>query len=587
MQPEEIARKVRKSRAWDHDIKFVDGRFIEEVVLDFQKAHARGAEAEAEALLAKIVGNYAMYRPAWGKGFAQFTDSQEDGELLHDEIVWRCCIKFKTSNCLKEKGRAFNAYYVSACLHQMRNMKSSSEALKNYPRVPCPICRQEVPRINAAHLTHAITLDIYKKEHKNHALVSPDGTTVCPFSGKRIPELTEAIVNRHVGYYTVQDYVREFGDAERRVPFLCPVSGIQVPKIDAAYLDCLMHGYTLAEFVRDFPACQALVTCGISGERVTSVDQPYLDKVLKQKGRERVSLEEFLKSHPTVTSKARQEDVENPYTGKKVKEITLEMLRQARVTVKEHLERNATLFLNYNYPKYQRCPFTGKKLRNFTREYLVAIGKSVYDFYRMACKYPLRRWAVRCAVCGEWVPNIWDHLDQARHSYAPPTTMEEFEQEYGTGATRITISTNAYKENNEGESIHVADLVPQPQPGVAENVDLVDQLMNKAGDATDRKIAMSVGKTQDLDGIWHSVAKKNMIILKEPISSKDTTKSVSNSVASILGTRDFELAGRILAGKKEIEVLHPSKQTVKERLARMLIESDIGAKFALKETNAS
>ena len=598
MNAEDIAKKIRKSRAWDHDIKFVDGKYIEDVVLEYQKAHAEyekakkvkgeiqkpqrakieGCKVKSEILLEKIVKNYAIYRLTWGKGFAQFIDSVEDGEIMHDEIIWKCCLKFKSENCLKEKGKAFNAYYVSACLHQMKNLKSSMEALKNNPRVPCPICHEDVPNINAKHLTHEITLERYKKTYRNHVLVSPDGTTVCPFSGERIPEITETIVNRHAGYYAVQDYVREFGDAEKKGSFRCPVSGLTVGSISTSYLASLLPGYTMEEFVRDFPGCSALVTCGISGDRVASITQGHLDQLLRQKGRRRLSLAEFAKTVPTLTFKAKQEDVINPYTGEKVKEITLEMLRKAGTSVKQHLGKHATLVLNYNYPKYAKCPFTGRSMKMFTKEYLMTIGKTVYDFYQITSKYPLKRWTVKCAVCGEWVPNIWDHLDNVKHSYAPPTTVEEFENEYGSGSMKAIVSTNSYVTNSEGESVHVADLFPS-RKRESGGLELSEELDRVAEDPLDKEIARSVRNFQSLEDIWHSVAKENIVTLKEPLSSGTTLKSVSNTVATILGTREFEMVGPIPVGKREIKVFNPSKNTVKEKLAKMILNSEIGMRL--------
>ena len=576
MEAEEIARKVKKSKAWDHDIKFIDGRFVEDVVLEYQ---ATRPGPKKEALLDKIIKNYRIYRLTWAKGFAQYIDSIEDGEILHDETIWKCCEKFKTENCLKERGRAFNAYYVSACLHQMKNLKSSMEAAKNYPRVTCPICEEEVHHINAKHLLHLVTLDRYKKTYRNHALASFDGTTVCPFSGERVAEITESLVNRHDGYYAVADYVREFGDSEAKGPFTCPVSRLVVDRIDASYLAGLMAGYTMEEFVQDFPECKGLIACGISKEKVVSIDQEYLDDLLRQKGRQRTTLDEFLKKNQTLTPKAKQEDVVNPYTGEKVREITIEMLRQAGTTVKTHLEKYATLFLCNNYREYVRCPFTGRKVKHFSREYLVTLGKTVYDFYNAVCKYPLKKWTVKCAVCGQWVTNIWDHLDAVKHTYAPSASVEQFENEYGSAAMKATVSTNAYFTNKEGESIHIADLFPQGKQVEMEQVELEDCLMTVAKDDLDKKIAKGVRNSQSLEDVWSSVSKESTVTLEEPVSEDDTPRTVIGAIASVLGTGEFDLREPIKVGEKAIKVVEPSRHAVKTRLIRMVMESEIGVRF--------
>ena len=58
-----LVAKIKNSKHWDHDIKFVDGKFVEERVKEYQNS-------KDQDLLIKIIENYRIYRPLWARIFA-------------------------------------------------------------------------------------------------------------------------------------------------------------------------------------------------------------------------------------------------------------------------------------------------------------------------------------------------------------------------------------------------------------------------------------------------------------------------------------------------------------------------------------
>src|ERR1039457_683178 len=106
-----IIAKIKGTRHWHHDIQYIDGKFVEETVKEFQLT-------SNEDLLVKIIDNYSIFRGTWSKAFAQYLDGDIDsGGLMHDEIVWRAAFKFNREKSQKPDGKAFNAYVVSALLN--------------------------------------------------------------------------------------------------------------------------------------------------------------------------------------------------------------------------------------------------------------------------------------------------------------------------------------------------------------------------------------------------------------------------------------------------------------------------------------
>jgi uncharacterized Zn finger protein (UPF0148 family) len=397
-----VIKKIKSTKHWHHDIQYINGQFVEEVVKEFQRTNC-------EDLLTKIIDNYSIFRGEWAKAFAQYLDGDVDaGSLMHDEIVWRSAFKFKREKSRKPDGKAFNAYVVSALLNQLKNQRNARMSHKNHPRVVCPVCNEEVYQIDHKHLRHSIDLERYKKALPAYPLVSAGGMTLCPTHEAEVKEINQAYLNRITGNYTLEDYRFEHGSKTIR----CPVSGSELRRVDNAYPSSLMSGYTAEDFLVDFPNFVGAVTCPFTGKRVLEINQRHLDAVVNKNGMKNVpSLEDLVESLPNLTLSVRQVPVTNPYTGKKVLEITLPMLASAGTTWKDHMEAYAGFWLDKEYPEGVRCPFTGRKTTIIRQEDLKSLGKTVSEFYAAVSKYPLQKFQVRLATTGEWVDNVWDALE--------------------------------------------------------------------------------------------------------------------------------------------------------------------------------
>lgn len=565
-----LAKEIKKTREWHHDIRLINGKFVEAVVKEYQ-------ETNSEDLIKKIIDNYGIFKARWGRLFAPFLDGDtEDGELMHDNIVWRSASKFKLSKARKSNGKSFNAYLVSALLNQLKNLRNAGMSFKNHPRAKCPICGEQVYQIDQKHLEHRINLKRYKKMFPTYPLVSYDGMTRCPIFGTDIEEVTFPYLNRMAGRYTVQDFWQEFPELRVSGPYTCPLTGTKLRKVTEEYLSGLLDGYTMEEFVKDFPNFPGIIDCQIECfPPTTEVTQEYLDKCLEQTGANmRFTNARFEKEFPNFTRKARQVPVVNPYTGKEVLEITPIALAQAGTNVKEHLNAHAGLILDRSYYELIYCPFTGRRTHMIKQADLEKLGRSVQEFYQATNKYPLRKYQVKCAICGEWVDNIWEHLADVSHCYAPVIPMEEFEKNYGLSAIKKTVSTNSFVESDSGDSIHIADLF-NIKESTSDALEVEDSLAQVSQDDLDKRIAHSVRDAQTLEDIYHLSAK--IILVPLPFEYKQgMLKEVRELVAREIQDHDFDLLAPPARGAEEVDVMIPSRQTIRQRLRRMICESDLG-----------
>jgi uncharacterized Zn finger protein (UPF0148 family) len=576
LSDKKIKEVIKKSKVWDHDIKYVEGRFIEDVVTEYQ-------QTGSEDLLHKILNNYLIFRSTWGRAFAQYCDSQDVGEMLHDQIIWKAAKGFNTAKCEKQKGSAFNAYYVSACLNQRKNLRSAHEAAKAHPYIKCPICQEEVYQLTEQHLSHVIDLERYKRMFPRYPLVSVDGAVRCPVSGKMVDEITEWHLNKENGRYTVDDFKQEYANALPKGPFKCPVTGIKLSQVSSAYPSQIMAGYTEADFIKDFPNFEGLVRCPFTGTKKLEISQQHLDSVLRQKkSAQRYSQATFIKEFPNATISALQVKVKNPYTGRMVAEITPEMLEEAGTTIRKHLEDHAQIWLEKYYPDGIRCPFTGKSTRKITRKHLESIGKTTYDFYNAVCKYPLKKWHVKCAICGEFVENVWSHLLEKEHTYATRVSIEDFEQAYSGKARKAKVSTNAYLTNDSGDVVHVADLLPAKIHNVPP-MDVEDSLIAVAQSEDEMRIAKAVRHAKTMDDVAFLAAKRVPIQLRAAFKESDG-KLLRGTVAQQMEKDetmkdyaerdDFDVVAPEV-GATTVEVAMPCIDTIRATLVKMIEISDL------------
>lgn len=565
---------MKKSKKWHHDIKQIDGRPVEVVVEEFQKTNI---EEVRDDLLTKIIENYSIFRNGWANAFAQYMDNDvESGELMHDEVVWRAAKLFDMTRAKKVTGKAFNAYMVSSQLNSLKNLRNTKMSHKNHPRIQCPICGEKVFQIDEKHLTHEIDLDRYKKSYPNHPLISLDGMTKCPVTGDIVEEITESRINRIFsteghGYYTVEDFKQEYKDL---IPtnIKCVMTGIIMSEVDNSYPSSLMAGYTESEFINDFPDFKGIFICPFSGEKKLEITQEHLDKVFNQAGRPRLEMSFFLDRYKFYTTKPRKMPVMNPYTGKMFPELTLGMLKEAGTNLKDHLSRYSTIQLNKRYDAGIRCPFTGRKSYMITPEDIEKTGHTVHEFFQVTCKYPLRKWQVKCAISGEWIENAWKHLVSGKHNYATPMTLERFKIEYGS-STKATISTNSYIESDSGDSMHICDMFIKKIHS-HDALEIEDSLVKHAADELDNKIVKSIRKAHTLEDLFYMASDKQIVHLSTPFKM-GMTKEVKQEVKDKLKASDFDISMIPKEGATEVTVLIPSREVIKRRLSRMIAISDL------------
>jgi hypothetical protein len=561
-----VADEMRKSRHWHHDIKYIDGAFVEDVVLRYQQTNE-------ETLIQKILKNYEIFRPKWGRTFAPYLDDDvNDGESMHDSIVWKSASKFKLGKARKANGRAFNAYLVSALLNQLKNLRNARMSHKNHPRVQCPVCRESVYQIDQSHLAHRFDLERYRRTYSNYPL-SSDGQVPCPITGMLQDAITIAYVNRIGGRYSVEDFWDEFPEIRLgRRGLRCPVSGTTVKEFDDEYFRGL--GYSEQEFVDQFPEFRGIILCPFTKEeKFVVVRQEYFDKLFGQQGDPRITQEKFDAEYPNFTVKAKQIPVFDPYGKRTVPEITPKMLAQVETTVTKHLEKYATIILDKTYPDLITCPFTGRKTHVVKTSDLERLGKTVLEFYHATCKYPLRKFQVHCAICGKWIDNVWSHLEEEEHTYAQPMTTEQFENSFGCGTSKAVVSTNAYVENDAGDVVHIGDLFGESVDEV-DFLELEDSLLKVAQDDLDRRIAKAISGAHTVEDIFFLAAEKKEVKLPFAFRS-GMTQEVRQAIKGHLGDVDFDIAFLPQEGQRMVLVMVPGRQTVRDRMRRMIEESDL------------
>jgi len=559
----ELIQKLKAN--WDHDIKRVDGQFIEDIVMKFQKTKRKD---KREQLIRKIIDNYALFLKKWSPLMLPFHDNDMEAvNAVYNEVIWRAALKYKPKKGYKNKGKKFNAFLVSSLINRCRNDRTKESSIRHHPNFPCPICKETVHSIDANHLKHIVTLRRYQQVYKNYPLVSSDGNIRCPISGQFIPAITHEHLNRVAGYYTVNDFKYEFSHLLPKSPVRCPITMMSVKELDSDYLSSIKRGYTAKQFLNDFPDFTDIVACPFSGQKLLEVTQEHLDKVLKQEDKTQYTMRHYLKTYPHAPIKSKPVKVMNPYTGKMVWKISPLMLKQANTTAVEHLQRYVKYKLNERYQDFVFCPFTGKRTHRITRSYLRKIQRTAFEFYCANSQYPLQKWQIRCGVCGEWVDNIWDHLKAAEHIYSEPMTMEEYISIYGVGATKQTVVTNSFTENEEGESMPLADVLMQKKNAM-HPADFEDSLLRGAIDEFDRKVAfITARKSNTFDDVLHFVPER------KTISLPPKTKKIRQFIKKQLGINDFDF--QPADDEKEVEVTIPCKETVKETLLRLFKESDL------------
>lgn len=565
----QITKKMNAiQKRFHHDIKFIDGKYVEDVVKEYQ-------ETKNEDILLKIIKNYEIFAKEWAYNFSPFCDNDLDaGEAMFREVIWQSAEMFKPEKALKTKGRAFNAYWVSTALNQMKNSRSARMSHKNSPRCSCPVCKELVYQIDARHLKHVIDMDRYRKMFPKYPLVSTDGAIPCPINGEMVDRITEPYLNRINGSYRLEDFVQDYPELLPKFPLICPATLNSIKKLSAAYPSMIERGYTEKEFVSDYPNFAGNIKCPFSGKKLLEITQEHLNKVMGQRAdKTRMGLARFKSRYPNATLKARQVPVLNPYTNKMVAEITPEMLAEAGTTVMEHINSHATIILDDFYPQFIICPFTGRRTKKITKNDLREINRKPIEFYFAVCKYPLRRFQIHCAICGEWVDNIWTHLETAKHTYAKPMTMDEFEFEFGMNATKIVVSTNSFYNNEQGDSVHVADLVVKRIKNM-DPLEIEDSLMAVAKDDLDRSIASAIRSFETMEDICYAAAEKRKIKLSTPFETGNS-RIVREAVRRKTKLEDFDFAMQPQDGAKKIEIIVPGKDTIKTRLLRMIDSSDL------------
>jgi hypothetical protein len=561
-----IVERMKKNKRWHHDIKFIDGEFVEEVVKRYQVTGDI-------LILEKIVANWSIFRDEWARAFAPYLDGDlEAGSMLHDEVIWRSARNFRRDKCLKPEGYAFNAYVVSALLNQLKNFHGKGRTGKHHPEILCPLCGEWTYALDGKHLKHLIDIDRYVRKYPTYPLLSIDGRTKCPYSGVPIDEITVEHVNRIKGKYETKDFRKE---AERWLGSSrkCPVSGLDITMPLDEHAGTLMDGYTGEQMLSDYPE---LRTDPVPKESLESLaSNEAIRMLLKRISSDRLTLPDVEDDLPFLTIRTRMVDVVNPYTGKTVPEITIKMLAEAKTTWKEHMGTYATIVLGKNYPHLVTCPFTGRKMKAITREHLQEIGRTPEEFYVAVCEYPLRKWQVRCACCGDWVDNIWTHLQSKEHYYAPSTTSEEFELTRGT-LTKLRITNNSYVQNDSGDTVHLADLFGK----VAKknnSVELEDSLLAVAKDDLDKAIARAFATEgcQNVADICFSCAKRKVVRLPKQIDASMGSSVLRDMISRATNGKDFDIADEIKPGRSKIAITTPSRSTIKRRLVKMVKSSDL------------
>jgi hypothetical protein len=545
--------------SWSHDIQYIDGTFVEDVVTKFQAATD---EEEGRVLLSKIFRNFDIFMNEWANIFAPWVDAGlPDGRNRFFEVLWKSAEKYAHEKTKKRKGKAFNAYFVSALINTEKNLRSLRG---RNPLIRCPVCEEDVQMINDSHLLHLYDVDRYCKTFVGYPLSSWDGMVTCPFTKARVGELTEAYVNRVAGGYSAADWLMDFDRS--RGPFPCPVTGLLVNPDSSWYPGILAKGYTEEEFVSDFPDFPGIIECPFCSKRMLRMT----DEHLASHAKDRISLDTLKRDLPNITIRARPVKVTNPYTGESVDEITLDMIRAAGTTVRDHLERYHTIKIGHRRKKPFFCPFTGKPTYTMKKERLVRLGRTPYEFYQATCQFPLRRFQIRCALCGEWTDNIGAHLDEAKHAYALPVTFEEYKKSYG-GKTRNSVQAMSFVEHEDGERTSAVDAFTE---GARCDIDCLQDLLDMsmvftrfARDALDRRIIESMNGATSLVDVCDRCVEKRAVTLDAPYEGEGVT-ALAREIKK-LGIKDFDVFAPPAEGGVDAFIVEPSRTTIFKRLRRM------------------
>jgi hypothetical protein len=202
----------------------------------------------------------------------------------------------------------------------------------------------------------------------------------------------------------------------------------------------------------DYPSFPGIIECPFSGRMTLNMTQEWLDMVLKQHPCcSRYTWIDFNRQYPNFTTQTRQVHVYDPYSKKTVPEITAQMLDSYGTSVTEHLKKFATIFIDQSYRRSVRNPFTGDRSQIIKSCDLEQMERSSTEFYHATCEYPLRKFQIKCGICGQWTENMWSHLEKIEHNYAPVIHLDKFFSDFGIGSTKRIISSNSYVENDSDE----------------------------------------------------------------------------------------------------------------------------------------
>jgi uncharacterized Zn finger protein (UPF0148 family) len=557
-------------KKWHHDIKYIILQsdevpagisltgtppykiWVEEAVMMYQST-------KSEVLLQKIMDNYMIFQFQWARDFAPYLDGGiDEGKDLFVEVVWRSAEMFDMSKLKKPMGKAFNAYLTSALMNKRKTLKT--QRFKG-PPIECQVCGARMSYIDEKHLEHAMTIKTYREMFPTYPLVSHDGKTLCPYTGEKVNFVTIERVNRVAGYYTVEDWMKEYGGLfpDRR----CPLTGLNIGE---NYPEILAPMYTVNDLKNDFPNFQVFIKCPVTEKEIFYVTQRHLDENVNKERTKRISMAEFARAHPRATLYAKQVPVVNPYTNETTMEITLEDLKAANTTVREHVQKYHTIVINQLYEKEFVCPFTGRLRESITTNELKDLGVTPMQFYLATCKYPLRKFKVRCAVCGKWVENIWSHLEEANHSYATPMSVSEYEQKHGARSRSFMVIKTSM-ENDEGDDTKLTDLVSAKVTHPDIMMDLQHALKKVATTDLDRRIAGVIKSCRTVEDIVDRTVEKKTIHLSRPFSM-DEEDAVKKKIGKSLGIEDFEIE-RSSEASLLANVLIPSKRTVLSRIKEL------------------
>jgi len=557
-------------KKWHHDIKYVTLEqwevpvgvtipgtppykiWIEECVMMYQKT-------KSDVLLQKIFDNYMIFQFQWARDFSPYLDNGVDeGKDMFIEVVWRSAEMFNMAKLKKPMGKAFNAYLTSALMNKRKTLKT--QRFKG-PPIECQICGARMPYIDDKHLKHEMTVKMYQEIYPNYPLVSYDGKTQCPYTGEKVNFVTIERVNRVAGYYTVEDWMKEFGGLfpDRN----CPLTGL---KIGENYPEILAPMYMVNDLKDDFPNFQVFIKCPASGKDIFYISQRHLDEHVNKDRTQRISMAEFARKHPRATLFAKQIPVMNPYTGKMVPEIGFEELAAAHTTVMEHIQKHFSIVLNTLYAEEFVCPFTGKLRESITKTDLEELGVTETQFYLATCKFPLRKFKVRCAVCGKWVDNIWSHLSEANHSYAEVMSPSEYEQKHGARSRSFMVIKTSM-ENDEGEDTKITDLVSAKKTHPDILMDLQYALNKVATTDLDKRIVAVIKSCKTVEDVVDRAVEKRTVQLSRPFSM-DEEPAIKAMIEGSIGTDDFEIE-RSSEASLLAKITIPSKRTVIGRIKEL------------------